>query len=362
MDIAKVTMGIALFSLGACASTPDISVRYYLPKSEAAATVTRTLTCNAANHMFLATSADVTISHVADLDAPVSVDLGDFDGTFSNTGFELNLTEDGRLSGINATSDGQAGETIRSALELVSSFIPFARSETFMEECEIINGRQKTDKGVPVRTATLSIVYRGTIDLSNTGLQNLTRVTQLPSEYAPVLAKLPNMQAKVTPQGTTIPTVGIGPIAKGTTTWPNQVAAQTKYPEIKLRQPQRFSVQLSTVNTAGSLSYFQSANIYQETISGTKAKQDPYILLLPKAAAFGETSFELSVADSGAVTELNYGQESGGSELFDLGGTIVDTLSGDSVSEQLNEVRAQADLIAQQARLVRCQANPTECT
>jgi hypothetical protein len=87
-----------------------------------------------------------------------------------------------------------------------------------------------------------------------------------------------------------------------------------------------------------------------------------YELAIPKAAVFGKQSFSLTLAESGAVTSVDYGKLSGASGALNAATSAVGAAAPESTANKAAEVKSQADLIAQQQRLVRCQAQPDKCT
>ncbi len=87
-----------------------------------------------------------------------------------------------------------------------------------------------------------------------------------------------------------------------------------------------------------------------------------YKLAIPKAAVFGKQSFSLTLAESGAVTSVDYGKLSGASGALNAATSAAGAVAPESTANRAAEVKAQADLIAQQQRLVRCQAQPDKCT
>ena len=77
---------------------------------------------------------------------------------------------------------------------------------------------------------------------------------------------------------------------------------------------------------------------------------------------FGKQSFTLTLADSGAVTAVDYGKVSGASGGLNASTSAMGTMVPESTANKAADMKAQADLIAQQQRLVRCQAQPDKCT
>ena len=86
-----------------------------------------------------------------------------------------------------------------------------------------------------------------------------------------------------------------------------------------------------------------------------------YYLPIPVAALFGTQKLTLSVAESGLVTQIDYVKNTGLAGAANAANTIVGALTPESASAKASDIKAQADVLAQEARLHRCLANPATC-
>jgi hypothetical protein len=77
-----------------------------------------------------------------------------------------------------------------------------------------------------------------------------------------------------------------------------------------------------------------------------------------KAALFGKQTFTVSLSEAGAVMSVGYGKNAGTASALNAIGAIVNT---ETAAAKAAELKAQADLIAQQQRLVLCQTKPDQC-
>jgi hypothetical protein len=89
--------------------------------------------------------------------------------------------------------------------------------------------------------------------------------------------------------------------------------------------------------------------------------RETYQLPIPKAALFGVQKFSLSLSEAGAITAVNYGKNTGAAGAANAGASIATALTPESTAARAADLKAQADLIAQQQRLHRCQTNPAAC-
>ena len=82
-------------------------------------------------------------------------------------------------------------------------------------------------------------------------------------------------------------------------------------------------------------------------------------LAMPEPSLFGKIDMELTLAESGMITKLKYGTTdvASGSDSIN---SLIETVSS-STSEKAAALQAEADLIKQQQRLIKCKADPENC-
>ncbi len=105
----------------ACASIPDVTVAYAPPQASTTLTVTQVIACSADGSKFTVTTTPTeTTSYSADPDATLvrHFRFKNVDSTFGNTNVLFKLTDDGRLSGLNSTAEGQAQQVVTAAIAL----------------------------------------------------------------------------------------------------------------------------------------------------------------------------------------------------------------------------------------------------
>jgi len=336
----------------ACASTPDISLGYNLPKTTVTAKVTRTLTCDASDNIFIANTVVLTPTHSADTSAYKTFDISKLEATFSNTDFTIEYYDDGRLKSINTTSEGQAGGVLKTAVEILSSKLGAFRNEPFPDECDLIN-RYKTDKdGKIVRTETLTLVYEAEASTQpNSSGGSVQLSTILDDRYDGLLALIGSPMIATGAEEVISPPVD-----------QNSIGKNTDDPILTLRKLSRLKYTVS-IEGDGALPQFQTPDIHSETLVLARSSAADYSVPVPKGASFGTVSFEIAVEESGAVSKLKYGSDSGAQQVINVGSAFPDKEEdeAETTADRVAEVKAQADLIAQQARLVRCQAVPEDC-
>jgi len=68
---------------------------------------------------------------------------------------------------------------------------------------------------------------------------------------------------------------------------------------------------------------------------GDTDQSHAWVLPIPKPKAFGKSTFALSVAESGAVTSIEYAKTSGSPGVFDVVSAGVGAVPGNSAADKL---------------------------
>lgn len=335
------TSGAMMGLLAGCAHVPDVTMRYYLPQSSATVAITQTADCDAAQQrVFVATSATGTVTYSSDLTRPQTFrlkaagsDLADIDGSFT-------FTEDGRLKGISYSSTGQGETILKSAIALSSALMGMVGVAGGVKpkpvfECLTI---AKAGGGKPV-TLTYTVQLGNPIDKAGATIVPKADASS-GSLYLALSKALPKLRLVVSDA------IPVQSVAAGT-------VGSDEVP-LTLSELARLTVTLKATDPQAG-----EADVWQQAIAAPT--RTTYTLPISKAALFGKSSFTLGLAESGAVTTIGYGSTSGASAAMNAGAALTTELTGSSKVEQAAEFKAQADFIAQQQRLVRCQANPDKC-
>ncbi len=113
-----------------------------------------------------------------------------------------------------------------------------------------------------------------------------------------------------------------------------------------------------TLDTFASSPGGQDALVDSSTLIVPLART--YQLPIPKPALFGKVAFSLSLADSGRVVEAGYGKTTGAAGALATI-TSLGTAELQSLNAETAAMKAEADFIAQQQRLMNCRLKPAEC-
>lgn len=328
---------IAVFASG-CATVPDVTLSYYRTKWNAQVTVTQTVGCKTETKQLYALSAlTVLPTYSSDTNNSSKLRIKSLDGGFSDSDLTMTFTDDGRLKSINQSTTGQGEAIIKSAVALTAALegMKILALDGAIDPCDFLT---QTFKDKPV-----TLTYRATID--QTTLNELPRL--LPTQdseyvYRKIERGLPVLSIRI---GKTTDNVG-GPSYGGLTEESGNVVLlelqKTKFVEV--------SVEVSRTNPPS------------EEILGpvriTAPQETTYKLPIPKGAFFGKQAFSVTLSDSGAVLSVGYNKTSGVAGALNAAGAIAAT---DTAATKAAELKAQADLIYQQQRLILCQTKPDQC-
>ncbi|HUR41456.1 MAG TPA: hypothetical protein VM240_09855 [Verrucomicrobiae bacterium] len=320
--------------LAGCASTPAVTLNYYGVKWNAMATVTQTVGCNADKTRLIAIPAvSVATTYSSDLSKPRQIDIKKLDGLFSDADFAMTLTEDGRLKTINQSSTGQGEAIVKSAVGLLAvAGIPkhLALDTKPLAECDLI---EKWGGG----KAPVTLLYKANIDEAKLGQpgQPIDAAPESKPLYDLLKAKLPKI------------TMDVGRSSE-VASRPVYSSASSNVVLLELQKTGLvdITVQQDSAPIGGARLIIPTSGIYNVPI--------------PKAALFGKQGFTLALSDAGVVTSIGYVKTAGTAGALNALASIAG-METSTAAAKAAELKAQADLIAQQQRLVLCETKPADC-
>ncbi|HEX9390387.1 MAG TPA: hypothetical protein VF928_03630 [Usitatibacteraceae bacterium] len=332
--------GMALLAfLCSCAHLPDVTVGYYLAQSQPRFKVIRTVACDANNMPIVVTSVTPAVLHWADQAQFIPLRLSGLKGAFSDTDVKFDFYDDGRLKNVNATGTGQGEVIFKTAVTIASTAAALAfdgGAKGYPEECEIIKG---AGGGKP-----LTLTYEGAVDVTKIGSAS----QDIPADptsgiYA---SKLATVIGRVCAQVGTVEPANA----------PAAYQAESGGVILKARQPALLNITV----TAGAIGGCRSDTIWEGRLPVAQLGV-PYSLPIPVAKVFGKQVFAVCFAESGALTSLQYASNGGVGQTLNVASSALTALSGETTAQKAADVKAQADLILQQQRLIQCQADPKSC-
>ena len=352
----------AAVCLSSCSSMPDVTASYYFPKTSISVHVVRTFACNAAEETFTTSAVTAAVTHVADLDKRHTIVLKSLNGTLSDADVQLQLYEDGRLKGINATTTGQAEAVIKPLVAVAAAAFGATLStpDAAKGACSY-----SADPSKPI-----TLTFTRELDFSDIGTKTPDGAEKLTSDqvidpdpdskpafdkihdalgYACV--RIEKLALKPDAAGKLIADV---PGFENTTDTSNTV-------ELQLQQPAR--VALKVWSSPDNSCSFRSNTKPIWTGQGEVAQLGtPYQLPMPKAVLFGKLQFSIALAESGAVTTLQYTKQAAAPSVAAAAQDISGHLTPETAAQKAADLKAESDIIAEQQRLIRCRADPTKCT
>ncbi|MDR3390872.1 MAG: hypothetical protein P4L77_03970 [Sulfuriferula sp.] len=333
--LTSVMPTAGLLLLAGCSSVPNVTYNYYPAKWNAVATITQTIGCNnAKTRLVVLNTPTLTPYYSADFDKPFRISIKNLDSGFADSSMTMTFTEDGRLKTINQSTTGQGETIVKSAVSLMTTVAAITRlkaTEGPLEECNII---ETTGGGKPV-----TLNYRATIDAAALGKSiDFTATPESAKLYELLQNRLPKLQANVS-----------NAIDNQSGPRYDAPSPATTSDNIVLLELQKTGSVTVTFD-AGAATFGSTVIIIPEPGS--------YRLPIPKAALFGKQTFGITLSDAGAVTSISYGKETGTASALN---SLNAAATPETTSATAASLKAQADLIAQQQRLVLCQTKPDQC-
>ena len=336
-----------------CANTPDLTVSYFLAKSELQLEVIRTVTCNDSNDLIVATTVNPTVSHMADTGASKTIEIAKLDSPLSHSDLKFEFYEDGRLKGVNTTSTGQGETILKSAISLAGGVATTAfafqydkkkngeqNGNALLNACNYING----DSSIRKKTMTLKFEGSMLAEPKNCETELCIEPT---AETAIHMEALGAVLGKI--NVTIKPLTPDVRVKRGSSTDDDVL--------LTLRQPANVTVAVSMGQDGAPGTEDSWSGNYAMAQYGTE-----YEIPVPKAPVFGKQTFNLAVAPSGAITKIGYTKAPGVAQAIGVGQNVLDTFGPTpAAAAQTAELKAEANLIAAQQRLVRCRADPRTC-
>lgn len=326
-------IALILAALVGCAQTPPAKISYYASSSSASARLVRTLGCDKDNLPIVATTPTVTTTFAADVDKLLFLDLKDLDGQFANSDIKLEFYADRRLKTVNSTTTGQGEPILKSAISLLSA-AALDKSDDDLMRAQCVEFKKHFGD------ATLTLIYTAEQPFLTFNSTVFVPDTQS-AGYAKRFAKL----------------VGDAcfRVKSATATAPVAAASGRGHAMLGARQPAMVPAAVSI----GPVGTCEFSTIWSGYIPVGQKGVD-YAIPIPSAAVFGKQVFAAAFDESGALTSIQYGKETGAGAALNVAQSAFDALKTTD-TEKASQLKAESDVIAAQQRLVKCQTTPTSC-
>jgi hypothetical protein len=327
-----MTMILIIGFLIGCATIPDVTLNYHPAMWNSVVTVTQTVGCTTdKKRLVVLNTPSVTTTYFSNVNKIFEIKMKKLEGGFNDSDFNIVFTDDGRLKSINQSTTGQ-GETIVKSAVAVAVAIPMLSlgpeapkvSKRLLEACHIIDswGNSKP----------ITLNYRVTINSENLGQTlNFEPTPDSYELYERLKDQLPDL------------TVKCDIISKSDSRGSYAQSTTASNDEVLLELQKISSATISIGDRNGLIGYARIVI----------PEDDTYTLPIPKAALFGKQIFSVSLSEAGAIMSIGYGKNAGTAGALNALGSIVSTQTAETKAAEL---KAQADLIAQQQRLVGVQS------
>ncbi|WP_226688826.1 hypothetical protein [Ruegeria arenilitoris] len=323
--------------ISSCGKIPEVSSNYYLTKTDIRVDVTRSVTCNSLDELVVLNSVAPILTNSADTTSQHVLDFQQFSGPFSDPDVKVQFFEDGRLKSLNSTQTGTAKQVVESVLTVVAA----GRSRILdKEDGEEFNACKYIEDKKNKNTGLLTLQYSKELTVPSTNIQEIKPVDGSLVHHLKLEKHLGNLFTRISAAN----------------------YSRLKHPVDNNNEDQTnvlIARQLTRVNFAVQ-SDLKGEKIW-EGAALMALPGNEYGIPIPRKAAFGSQELVIEFADSGSLETLRYAAKSGAGDAGALASAVIDEAQGSTVTEQANELKAEADLIKQRHRLTVCQADPSKC-
>lgn len=367
--------------LSSCANMPPVTTTYVFPEARTALVVTQTLGCDkAATRLVSASNVVATTTYIGDPTRTAQISYGNFGGFGKDADLSVSLTSDGRLSGINSTTNGQGSTVVSGIVSLATAAATVAAAglvdpgkqkamkAAIKADCKALAAYPAAGGGASkVTTLTYSIDFKYDVASGSIVIDPQDNPNGYVAGSAKQMELIPDPGSQFIYSQLTLLAHAftlrldpghVGParaaaVWEGHKDWADKETAPKGYTLVKLNK----------VSTVGLTIEGPKPDFSGRTSTWQGTSDVPldayYSLPVPSGVLFGKQAFILSLADSGAITKLEYSSNSGASDALAAAGSIAKALPTTATETQgLND---QSALIHAQQRLVVCQTDPTHC-
>ncbi len=323
--------------LSGCASLPDVTVDYYLTRTDIRFKAIRTVACDAKNNLIVINSATATVTNSADRSLPLKIQLSRLKGWLSDTDIKFDFYDGGRIRNINATSTGEGEAILKTVVSIAIAAAVLAAfdGKNYTKECALIK-KVAGDK-------PLTMTYEGPVDLTKPPSEGqILKPEDATAVYANDLASAIG---------------GVCAFVSGTVQAKEPAHYNVQSGDVTLRAREPGAVKIRV--TAGPEDKCKGSDVWNGELPVAHIGQ-AYDLPIPKPVLFGKEGFGASFSESGALTSLQYTSNTGAGQALNVISAAVTGVQGET-AQKAAAAKAEADLIAQHQRLAQCLADRTTC-
>ena len=333
---------LAFALLAGCARTPPVTLHYPLATSALELRLIRTVGCDSSNMPVIANTVTSKTLHTADVTKIRSTELGKIDGALANSELKAEFYPDGRLKGVNATTVGQGETIIKAAIKLAETAAD--ASLTDADRQAIVASCTEFKKAFADKVLTLGFELRDDLSADEQSVP-------IPPDDG---SRLQYLKYRTLVGDACLRFGEIRRPAKPTGLYRRSRGEVT----IKALQPALVEAVVTSARP-GRCRSAESSKLWTALVPAAQHGEE-YEIPIPRAAFFGKQVFAVALDESGALTSLQYNKDSGAGGLLNTAQAGLDALQT-TKTEEIAALKSEADLIAAQQRLVRCQTSPATC-
>lgn len=393
-----------LTGLAGCASVPKVVQTYYFPLAQQDVAIVQTMGCTItpvkapskkskahttpakyiSTGPYSTATATVTTTYIADYSKRYTWDYTSVDNAFGDEDIAIGVTDDGRLSSINATGAGEGAAIITSAATVASvatgitpkavaaNVAPVSHACQMIQEYGTTSGNANPQGGT-VYTLTLNYKLRVQTKFDQTAWAPAGEIivyapdgttsksgwnTPIPIPLNSGANPVPDKQLSGVAGNFTLTITRISeqPGSNADPALQPAWTSDSSIPSVAVPAIAELNASVSgpTANMKGS------ARFYDENVLAPTST--PVYIPVPTAPTFGKIATTAQFGPSGVVEKLEYNKAAALSDLIGSGAQIYNQLQPQTTAQKAAAVQAQADLIYQQQRLVTCELSAANCT
>lgn len=354
--LPNVALACVVVSLCACASLPKATVTYYPAKTSMTVDVLRTIKCNSQHQLVEAMAVTPNVVQAADIDHPHTLEVTALSDFMADTDFTVGLYDDGRLKSVNGGTTGQGETVLSTAFTLLAAVIYGLDASSDEAICTQIKKEDPDNKGI-------ALTYSGEVNLDSPIIEKIIPLAKesviqdhdLISSLQDITASSGSTTCKKANGDEIFPMPGRKhhPVEYSPDDLNAYSAESTSKSRIELEliDPKLTLVTVCSKRTnsliwSGIVPVAQQGNSYQ--------------IYFPKRAHFGSASLSVGLAESGALTSIEYKRGSGTADALK---TISAAAGAKESALEAGTAKDKAwlDRQATNLKMVNCKIDKTKC-
>ena len=353
--LAKTSLALAL-SLCACATAPGMTYTYKPSAGLVDISVVQSFACDPAGANLAVSTAQpsITVSYRAGSPSdPHLWQLTTEDGSslIADTDLTVSWWDDGRLKGINSVSTGQGETILKDIVSLATTVAAVAGARPGAARAEVASACRIIKR--IGNNGAVSITFAGKFTMDELVAKPTTR-QRGPTQTAMEATSASQFvyQALLDVPGTHLGPLKVDLIPA--------VSAPAVMP-VRADNSGYYQLNLQRMQSA-TLDVFDQQGVNLSKTELLMPTQQALPILIQKPRLFGKSTVVVAVAESGALTSLQYATTSGTPAALNVINAAATASTPPTAADKLAALKAADDLIAENVRHARCLASGSDCS